>query len=85
MPLVLAPLFRGAVQREAGGQATHGKPNLRCPRNGKQTVVVRDVSGAAARFLSRPLAQASSWEGRGRSHLPARIPANTVASLRGLL
>jgi hypothetical protein len=28
---------RRAVQREAGGTSHHGRPNLRCPRNGKQT------------------------------------------------
>jgi hypothetical protein len=28
---------RPAVQREAGGKSHHGQPNLRCPRNGKQT------------------------------------------------
>ena len=28
---------RRAVQREAGGTSHLGPPNLRCPRNGKQT------------------------------------------------
>jgi hypothetical protein len=53
-----------------------GRPNLRCPRNGKRMDVLADIpfpSAQATGFTAR-----CTWEGDGNDP-PARIPANEVA------
>ena len=67
---------RRAVQREAGGKSQHGPPNLRCPRNGKQTgfFVKRKPS-----FHLKPLVALKQATGKVMEvALSARIPANKV-------
>jgi hypothetical protein len=52
---------RPAVQREAGGTGHHGLPNLRCPRNGKQTSPERKFG---LRFHLKPLATLKQAAGK---------------------
>jgi hypothetical protein len=53
-----------AVQREAGGRVHKDEPNLRCPRNGKQTRSL-NCSGDSA-FITQPLDDNRVvWEGDG--------------------
>ena len=67
---------RRAVQREAGGTSHLGPPNLRCPRNGKQTGL---CNKQRLRFHLKPLAALKQVAGKVmKVALSARIPANKV-------
>jgi hypothetical protein len=60
---------RRAVQREAGGTSHHGPPNLRCPRNGKQTGFLLTKNQLSSQTTGRP--ETGGWEGdEGRSVSP---------------
>jgi hypothetical protein len=66
-----------AVQREAGGNAANGLPNLRCPRNGKRTNFPQEIPFHHMKPLGA--SEQRAWEGDWNDP-PARIPANTVAA-----
>jgi hypothetical protein len=60
---------RRAVQREAGGTSHLGPPNLRCPRNGKQTGFRSNENQLSSQTTGRP--ETGGWEGdEGRSVSP---------------
>jgi hypothetical protein len=69
-----SPDRRGAVQREAGGKAAKGRPNLRCPRNGKQTRG-RALQPGPLSSNARPLGAIAPGKVL-EDALTARIPAN---------
>ena len=60
---------RRAVQREAGGTGQLGPPNLRCPRNGKQTGFLHTKTPLSSQTTGRP--ETGGREGdEGRSASP---------------
>ena len=64
---------RRAVQREAGGTGQLGPPNLRCPRNGKQTGFSHMKTPLSSKTTGRP--ETGGWEGdEGRLCQPGYRP-----------
>jgi len=73
--VVHAPQFNGKQE----GEPARGEPNLRCPRNGKQTRRPVGASRRMLRFHHAATGCLSTGPGKAMEVvLPARIPANTV-------